>query len=167
MAGYDNDGDTDIISYGGLDIGPYVDASNPGAICQNEGCTARFKYDAAALAGSTDHRRRVVQGLATGDLNGDGFVDIVTVSNADYPQSAPLAPYTAEYGSPFDKLATFVPTFRPTAQAEFIWDKIQATDGTLSVEINSGGNGNGSAAGELRGPGATDAGGRATRAGHR
>jgi hypothetical protein len=165
MADYDNDGDTDIISYGGLDIGPYVDASNPGAIYQNQGCTARFKYDAAALAGSTDHRRRVVQGLATGDLNGDGFVDIVTVSNADYPQSAPLAPYTAEYGSPFDKLATFVPTFSPTAQGEFVWDKIHATDGTLSVEINSGGNGNGWAAVKLRGSTGTIEGGRAPRDG--
>jgi hypothetical protein len=165
MADYDNDGDVDIISYGGLDIGPYVDASNPGTIYQNQGCTAQFKYDAAALARSTDHRRRVVQGLATGDLNGDGFVDIVTVSNADYPESAPLAPYTAEYGSPFDKLATFVPTFRPTAQAEFVWDKIQATDGTLSVEINSGGNGNGWAAVKLRGSVGTIEGGRAPRDG--
>ncbi len=165
MADYDNDGDVDIISYGGLDIGPYVDASNPGTIYQNQGCTAQFKYDAAALAGSTDHRRRVVQGLATGDLNGDGFVDIVTVSNADYLEPAPLAPYTAEYGSPFDKLATFVPTFRPTAQAEFVWDKIQATDGTLSVEINSGGNGNGWAAVKLRGSVGTIEGGRAPRDG--
>jgi hypothetical protein len=165
MVDYDNDGDTDIISYGGLDIGPYVDASNPGTIYQNQGCTARFKYDAAALAGSTDHRRRVVQGLATGDLNGDGFVDIVTASNADYPQSTPLAPYTAEYGSPFDKLATFVPTFRPVEQGEFVWNKIQATDGTLSVEINSGGNGNGWAAVKLRGSVRTIEGGRAPRDG--
>jgi enediyne biosynthesis protein E4 len=165
MVDYDNDGDTDIISYGGLDIGPYVDASNPGTIYQNQGCTARFKYDAAALAGSTDHRRRVVQGLATGDLNGDGFADIVTVSNADYPTSASLAPYTAEYGSPFDRLATFLPTFRPVEQGEFVWNKIQATDGTLSVEINSGGNGNGWAAVKLRGSVGTIEGGRAPRDG--
>jgi hypothetical protein len=46
-----------------------VDASNPGTIYENQGYTACFKYDAAALAGSTDHRRSVVQGFATGDLN--------------------------------------------------------------------------------------------------
>jgi hypothetical protein len=89
----------------------------------------------------------------------------VTVSNADYPEPAPLARYTAEYGSPFDQLATFVPTFRPTAQGEFVWDKIHATDGTLSVEINSGGNGNGWTAVKLRGSVGTIEGGRAPRDG--
>jgi enediyne biosynthesis protein E4 len=165
MIDYDNDGDTDIISYGGLDVGPYVEAGNPGTIYQNQDCSAHFKYDATALAGSTNHRRRVVQGLATGDLNGDGFVDIVTVSNADYPEPIPLARYSAEYGSPFDPLATFVPTFRPVAQGEFEWTGIKATDGTLSVEINSGGNGNGWAAVKLRGSVGTIDGGRAPRDG--
>jgi enediyne biosynthesis protein E4 len=165
MADYDNDGDTDIISYGGLDIGPYVEISNPGTIYQNQDCSARFVYDSTALAGSTNHRRRVVQGLATGDLNGDGFVDIVSVSNANYPEPVPLARYTAEYGSPFDPLAVFVPTFRPVAQGEFVWSGIVATDGTLSVELNSGGNGNGWVAAKLRGSVGTVAGGRAPRDG--
>jgi hypothetical protein len=165
MVDYDNDGDTDIISYGGLDVGPYVEVGNPGTIYQNQDCTALFKYDAAALAGSTNHRRRVVQGLATGDLNGDGFVDIVTVSNADYPEPIPLARYTAEYGSPFDQLAAFIATFRPVAQGEFEWTGIKATDGTLSIEINSGGNGNGWAAVKLRGSVDTIEGGRAPRDG--
>jgi hypothetical protein len=165
MADYDNDGDTDIISYGGLDIGPYVEAGDAGTIYQNQNCTARFKYDTTALAGSTNHRRRVVQGLATGDLNGDGFVDIVTVSNADYPEPIPLARYSAEYGSPFDQIAAFVPTFRPVAQGEFVWNGFQATDGTLSVEINSGGNGNGWAAVKLRGSVGTIEGARSPRDG--
>jgi hypothetical protein len=165
MADYDNDGDTDIISYGGLDIGPYVEAGNSGTIYQNQNCTAAFKYDATALANSTNHRRRTVQGLATGDLNNDGFVDIVTVSNADYPEPIPLARLSAEYGSPFDSLAALVPTFRPVAQGEFVWSGIEAADGTLSVEINSGGNGNGWAAVKLRGSVGTIENGRAPRDG--
>jgi hypothetical protein len=165
MADYDNDGDTDIIFYGGFDLGPSVYAGNPGVILQNQDCNARFIYDAAALKGSTNHQRRTVQGLATGDLNGDGFVDIISVSNADYPEPIPLARYAAQYGSPFDALAVFVPTFRPVAQGAFRWSGIEEKEGTLSVELNSGGNGNGWVAVKLRGSVGTVAGGRAPRDG--
>jgi enediyne biosynthesis protein E4 len=51
------------------------------------------------------------------------------------------------------------------AQGEFVWSGIQATDGTLSVELNSGGNGNGWAAVKLRGSVGTVAGGRSPRDG--
>jgi enediyne biosynthesis protein E4 len=46
-----------------------------------------------------------------------------------------------------------------------VWNKIQATDGTLSVEINSGGNGNGWATVKLRGSVGTIEGGGAPRDG--
>ena len=134
-------------------------------ILQNQDCNARFIYDAAALKGSTNHQRRTVPGLATGDLNGDRYVDIISVSNADYPEPIPLARYAAQYGSPFDALAVFVPTFRPVAQGAFRWSGIEEKEGTLSVELNSGGNGNGWVAVSFRGSVGTVAGGRAPRDG--
>ncbi|MDJ0571595.1 MAG: CRTAC1 family protein [Pleurocapsa sp. MO_192.B19] len=138
---YDNDADTDIIFHGGLDLGLIVDASNPGALLQNDG-EANFTYDSDGLANSTNHTRRNVQGVAVGDLNNDGFVDIVSVSNFDFPDAA-LADYEANYGSPFDETAAFVPTFIPTDNpGEFVWSGLEFPDGTLSVEINSADNGN-------------------------
>lgn len=140
---YDNDVDTDIIFHGGLDFGPLVDASNPGTLLENDG-TANFTYNANALADSTNHTQRNVQGAAVGDLNNDGFVDIVSVSNFDFPD-APLVSYEANYGSPFDETAAFVPTFIPTDNpGEFVWSGLEFPDGTLSVEINSADNGNNS-----------------------
>ncbi|NEO47785.1 MAG: CRTAC1 family protein [Moorea sp. SIO4A3] len=140
---YDNDGDTDIIFHGALDFGRFVDASNPGVILENDGA-GNFTYDANALATSTNHIRRNVQGVAVGDLNHDGFSDIVSVSNFDSPEPIPLQPYSVTYGSPFDETALFVPTFVPTENpGEFVWSGLELPDGTLSVEINSGDNGNG------------------------
>jgi enediyne biosynthesis protein E4 len=142
MTDYDNDGDTDIIFHGGLDVGLFVDMSNPGVILRNDGA-GNFTYDAAALANSTNHDRRNVHGMAVGDLNRSGFVDIVSVSNADAPEPIPLAPFPFAFGSPFDATAFFVPMFAPTdTPGEFTWSGIVMPDGTLSVEINSGDNGN-------------------------
>lgn len=145
MADYDNDGDTDITFGGGLDVGPFVDGSNPGAILQNDG-SGRFALDSAAIARSTDDRRRVVQGLATGDLNNDGFIDIVSASSFDTPEEVPLLPYRAAFGASFDSVSGFVPSFIPIGENLFRWSGIEFKDGTLSVEVNSGGNGNGWAA---------------------
>ena len=42
---YDLDGDSDIVYHGGLDVSPFVDASNAGVFLRNEGCSADFEYD--------------------------------------------------------------------------------------------------------------------------
>ena len=148
---YDNDGDTDLVFHGGLSVHLIVESSNPGSLLRNEGCSARFTYDAGALAGSTNHTRRNVEGMAVGDLNGDGFPDIVSVSSFDKPEPVPLVRYPVSftYGSPFDTTAVFVPEFGPDPhpghEGGFLWGGplFEYPDGTLSVEINSGNNGNG------------------------
>ena len=138
---YDNDGDADIMYYGGLDTGPYVDKSNPGIVLRNDG-QANFSYDLNALAGSTNHSRRNPQGVAAGDLNMDGFVDVVTVSNFDLPESFPLVQYPILFGSPVDATAFYFPSFTPTGPGEFVWSGLRPVDGTVTVEINSADNGN-------------------------
>ncbi len=136
---YENDGDTDIFFIGGHDLGMFVDASNPGALLQNDG-NANFTYEPGVL--DADHTRRNEKGSAVGDLNGDGFVDIVTVSNFNTPESIELEQYPNQFNSSFDETAQFVPTFTSTAPGEFVWNELELTDGTLSVEINSADNGN-------------------------
>ncbi|HLF28768.1 MAG TPA: CRTAC1 family protein [Anaerolineae bacterium] len=143
IADYDNDGDPDIIYYGGSEGNVFVEASNPGAILRNEGCSANFSRDTEALAGSSDHTRLTEHGLAVGDLNNDGFVDIVSVSSFAIPESAPLMPFSVSYGSPFDADAKFVPSFVPNGNPlEFVWSGVEFPEGVLSVEINSGDNRN-------------------------
>ncbi|MDD9932433.1 MAG: CRTAC1 family protein [Myxococcales bacterium] len=142
ISDYDNDGDQDIIYHGGLNVGPFVDASNPGVWLQNQACGADFVWDDAATS-DTDHQRRNVHGMATADLNGDGFVDVVSVSNFNEPEPIPLVPYEVSYGSVFD-IAAIVPTFIPTGNpGEWVFSGIELPDGDLSVELSSGDNGNG------------------------
>ncbi|MDD5412647.1 MAG: CRTAC1 family protein [Methylobacter sp.] len=143
---YDNDGDTDILYYGGIDMGPFEDASNPGTILQNHG-RAKFTYDSAALSSSTNHSRRGVHGMSMGDLNNDGYPDIVTVSSQDWPQPLPLVnPFKLTVNSPFDSLSYIWPLFSATDMsnpfASLAWNGIEPVNGTLSVELSSGGNGN-------------------------
>lgn len=143
---YDNDGDQDIIYHGGLDMGPFVDASNPGAILNNNG-KGKFNRDATALSESTNHSRRNVNGMSLADLNNDGFIDIVSASNFNWPQDAILPPYfdntSAIFGEgPFNKTAFVMPTFTPidpnNIMAGFSWNGIEGDNGTLSVEISNG-----------------------------
>ncbi len=143
---YDNDGDADIVYHGGADFATYQDGSNPGAMLLNDGA-ANFTYDALALSQSTNHTRRNVRGVVMGDLNNDGFSDIVSVSAQNWPQFAPLVPMLPfPVGSPFDASATLWPAFFPldatNPAAGFVWSGIDPEDGTLSVEINSADNNN-------------------------
>ena len=139
---YDNDGDADLIFHGGMDLITMLDQSNSGALLRNDSCSARFERDTEALAGSADHGRRTVQGVAVGDLDLDGFVDMVTVSSVDAPADLVSSEYGVEYGSPFDVDGRFVPLFAPTSPERFGWLGVNLGNGTLAVEINSGDNGN-------------------------
>lgn len=140
---YDLDGDSDIIFHGGLDVSPFVDSSNAGVHLRNMGCSADFEYDQAAVAGSTDHTRRNVQGMAVGDLDNDGFPDVVSASNFDAPAPLPLTTHAYQYGSLFDAEAVYVEAFIPTGNPfEWTWSGIEFPDGSLAVEINSADNGN-------------------------
>jgi enediyne biosynthesis protein E4 len=139
---YDLDGDLDLVFYGSLDAAiNIITADNPGAVLENQGCRAAFRRDARALAG-TDHTRRNVQGAAMGDLDGDGFVDLVSASAFDYPPEVPLSPYPVSYGGPFDADARFIEVFSPVGGGNFAWNGYRFVDGGLAVEINRGGNGN-------------------------
>ena len=72
------------------------------------------------------------------------FVDIVSVSNFDKQASIPLVPYNVMWGSPLDGLLSYQATYLPTGIPGFwtfagLEDNV---DGSLSVEMSSGDNGN-------------------------
>ena len=74
-----------------------------------------------------------------GDLDDDGFRDIVTASAADTQDAIPIVPVNFGHGSPFDDAfyqQNFVPTAMPGA-----WlysGNPDMEDGSLAVEISSG-----------------------------
>ncbi len=144
---YDNDTDTDLVYVGGLDVALFVEASNPGVVLANDGA-ANFSYDEAALAPpvAADHARRIDHGLAAGDLNEDGFVDFVAVSNQNAPEPTPFVLYQdvmpIPFTSPFNSLAGFIPIFAETAMGsgQFVWTGLETTNGTVAIELNSASN---------------------------
>ena len=179
-ADYDNDGDTDIIFHGGFDFSVFVGTA-PGVMLRNDG-SADFRRDTVALAGSTDHVRRNVRGMAVGDLNNDGFVDIASVSNFDYPDPIALtptrqpgvdfAPFLASpLGTQFDADAFYVATFMPLNPfvplflSDHVFNGIVFPNGTLSVEMNSADNRNRWAQVEVRGTKGLTTGGTVNRDG--
>ena len=151
---YDNDGDQDIVYHGGLDQFFSITEDNPGAILQNQGCSADFILDSAAI--TDDHVRRNVRGMALGDLDRNGFVDIVSAANLIIPPPGPPdfgppflpgAIFGAVWGGVFDPYAFVATVFAPVTPPPpgppaFVWTGAEMLPGDLSVELNSGGNGN-------------------------
>ncbi|HMB55212.1 MAG TPA: CRTAC1 family protein [Thermoanaerobaculia bacterium] len=134
---YDNDADTDVIYYGALGTAIYtILGDNPGAVLENPGCTAAFRRDADAL--TKNHNRRIIEGAAAGDLDGDGFPDLVSVASFRIPESVPAKPYKLDYGSPFDESAVYYEFLQPAPGGNFIPKGIEFPNGDLAVEINSG-----------------------------
>jgi hypothetical protein len=138
---YDNDGDFDIVAYGGYDAGPIVERSNPRSLLNNDG-HSRFRLDAGAHDDSLDTLRRNDHGVAAGDLNGDGFEDIVSVSDVEGAPFFPTVAYPFGPGGPYQGTASFIPTWIPQPDHTFKWSGVPLFPGTLAIEINSGGNGN-------------------------
>lgn len=149
---YDNDGATDILYHGSLSGVNMVTSENGGELYHNEGPNAvregiypTFTRDDVFSRSGTDHQRRTVTGLAVGDLDQNGFTDVVTVAQSlkvgeltRYQDDRPF-----DFGSPLDETASFLriytrdgELFRPTGN--------YTVEGNLSVEMNNG-NGNKSA----------------------
>ncbi len=155
---YDNDGDQDVLYYGDDSLLVFIAMDNPGIVLQNQGCSGNFQLDLSAI--KRDHRYREVNGVATGDLNNDGFPDVVTaamfqiVANPAFPQL--LFPYqfvTGTFGTPLDNIALvqYVMAATRAMPNYFSYFGVPRPDGDLAVEINSGGNGNGWAQARLIG----------------
>ncbi len=145
-ADYDNDGDTDVVYYGGMNAAMFADATNPGAILSNDG-HANFNRDYIALSQSINHQRRSVRGVALGDFDDNGFIDIASVSAMDWPEPFPLVPIVPlTNGGQFDDAALMWPQFSPVDPEDpsqgYSWNNYDPINGGMALEMNSGGNGN-------------------------
>jgi hypothetical protein len=147
MADLDNDGDSDIVYYGGEDF-VFNLATNPGIVLKNQDCSAKFQLD-RSIRSATNQQRRNVNGLALGDLDNNGFTDVVSVSSFDIPPIVPLTtPPAGKLGSPLDdsrvvsQFSPLMPLAPNPMDQRFVYNGYQYTDGTLSIELNSGNDNN-------------------------
>lgn len=141
VADFDLDSDHDIAFFGGADMAMLVDATNPGAVLSNSG-SGEFQFASQAFDGHGQYARKTTHGVAAGDLNNDGLVDIVSVSSSYWPEAFPLAPMFPEpidLGSEFDALASIWPTFAPHPESPelgFLWTGLEPENGFVAVELN-------------------------------
>lgn len=139
------DGKIDIVFHGNfISTSINGDSTNPGTLLFNDdNCAADFKPDFNALANSgRDHRRREVHGVVTGDLNDDGYPDIVTVSSDDYGPGTVLNPMGVDLNSPFDPIVRRAVIFSPHPDPSLpppnliLNETFDLHQGSLTIEIS-------------------------------
>ncbi|MCO5998060.1 CRTAC1 family protein [Actinoallomurus rhizosphaericola] len=147
---YDNDGSTDIAYAGSMDGMNGADADNPGTLLRNngpkkliKGFYPSFSYDPALANDGADDRRRIITGVAAGDLDNDGHADLVTAAQG--VMVGKLTEDHQHFGSPFDD-SRYLAEYTSVGVMSYKPAPGNTTDGTLAVEMNKGGNGNNSAA---------------------
>ena len=151
---FDLDGDPDLLFQGGLDLSLFVELSNPGTLLTNDGCDADFTRQTGAF--DTNHLARIVTGTAAGDLDEDGFVDVVTVANAVVPEEYPVFPLETEYGLDTDGTGFFTSRFTPNEEGLFTYNGVEFAPGSLTVERNGGNTNKGVAVGVVGAVGLTE-----------
>lgn len=141
IADFDNDGDPDIAYHGAMDLNAFITHDNPGIVLENQGCSASFRENTLAFRG--DYTERGTQGVATADLDQDGYMDLVSVSNHNVDAAMPFFISPAQYGSALDATARFyLPMIPDPVTGLLSWGSVDTLPGNLAVEINSGqGNG--------------------------
>lgn len=152
---YDNDGDGDVLYHGGFVTRTGYLSGNAGVLLENQGvCSGNLDWEPDIV--SFNHNTRMVLGMAMGDLNHDGFEDVVTVSNQNVtpavyiPMTGPPFFVFPTRNSPFEATARFEVTHAPFPPGS--WTRLAPTDdngvvipqgnGNLMVELNSADNGN-------------------------
>ncbi len=134
----DNDGDTDIAYIGGLETPTTIVSDNPGTILLNDG-NANFYVTNNYSMGLRELRRNS-HGFASGDLNGDGFVDLVSASPLTIPENIDFMPPAIAFGSFFDPTAVTFHMMDRLPGGLVAWNGNMPLDGNLAVDINHGNN---------------------------
>lgn len=151
---YDNDGDSDVLYRGGIDLWAFVQTT-PEVLLENDGRGA-FTRNRSAFPNAHAQLLRSVNGVASGDLDLDGFVDVVSVSAFDLPPSAPLRA-SPKLGGDFDDDALFALADNALYQS--------LLPGSLSVQLSNGLSARRSISVKLLGTVGIQAGGRSNRDG--
>ena len=137
VADLDNDGDPDILYHGAMDLNAIITHDNPGVVLENQGCSGKFRKNLVAFRG--DYTLRGTQGVAVGDLDRDGYIDVVTSANHRIDPAIPFFVSPAQYGSPLDASANFyLPMLADPVSGLLSWGGIETLSGNMSVEINQG-----------------------------
>jgi len=140
-ADFDNDGHTDVTTYGGLKATHFYELTNPGIVLSNDG-KGVFSWEENTF--EEDNLRRLVHGVAVGDLNNDGFVDIINASSDNMPTEYTVRHPASFPEEPLDVAARILPVFESTGADTFRLTEnyLQVGNGSLEIMINNGGNDN-------------------------